>query len=163
MTTYNRRKIGLPQDEEVAAGALAEEGFCVWNDSLMHRLGLQPKDLSHTIEKEAKEAKRRLALYRGDREPLNLQGKCALICDDGLATGATMRAAIASAKKKGASTILCAVPVAASDSLEMIRPLVSAIICPLSVDPEDGFFGVGAYYRHFGQTTDAEVIEIMRK
>ena len=114
--------------------------------------------VAHSIEKERKEAQRRLSLYRGNRPPLNLKNKIAILIDDGIATGATMRAAIAYVKKHGAQQIVVATPVATADTLMMLEPEVDKIFCIL-VPPV--FFGVGAFYQSFPQTDDQTVIDLL--
>ena len=154
------RKIGAPFEPELAVGALTQEGDIVWNTDLMHMLGLRPADLADTIAQETEEAARRLAVYRGNKSPLELKNKIVILVDDGIATGATMRAAIATARREGAKTIVVAAPVAASDALDEIRPEVDELICLTRLD----FLpGISAAYREFEQTTDAQVIALMNK
>jgi len=154
------RKIGAPFNPELAVGALTQEGTCVWNAELMQRLGLTPADLAHTIAEEQAEAARRLATYRGNRPPLDLKNKTVILVDDGIATGATMRAAIASAHAMGAHKVIVAVPVAPQDTLDLLRQEADEVICAYV---PTFFGGVGAFYEMFPQTTDAEVIDIMHK
>lgn len=154
------RKIGVPGQEELAAGALIEDGSVVWNESVLKLVHLNKDDLLPMIERERKEAERRLNLYRGNRPPLDLHGKTAIIVDDGLATGATMLAAIASAHKKGASQVIVAVPVASKDGLEKIESQVKHVVCPMI---ERMFLGVGQFFQNFEQTEDEEVIDLMAK
>ena len=116
--------------------------------------------LTQTIETEKKEAQRRLTVYRDKRPILELAGKTVLLVDDGIATGATMRAAIASVQKRGAASIIVAVPVAPPDAFELIKSEVDNIIC-LLVTPN--FLGIGQFYDNFAQTTDEEVIALMKK
>lgn len=154
------RKIGAPGNPEYAIGAITEEGEGIFNKSEIKALGINKEYLDSEVVKEKKEAERRLRAYRGDRPPLVLTDKTVILIDDGIATGLTMRAAIKSVKKKGASQIIVAVPVSARDSLEIIKKEVDKVVClhvPL-------FFGaVGAFYEEFAQTEDAEVIQLMQK
>jgi len=116
--------------------------------------------LKKEIEKEKGEAKRRLKLYRGKKPPLDLKNKIVILVDDGIATGLTLLAAIKSVKKQNPEKILVAVPVGAPDSVEIIKEKVDEIICLYT----PAFFGaVGSFYEKFEQTTDEEVIEIMKK
>lgn len=153
------RKIGAPMNEELALGAIGEEGEQVFDQHLIQALGVTPDYLAATIEQEKNEARRRLKTYRGDRPPLDLTTKTAILVDDGIATGATMRAAILSAKTKGATRVIVATPVIALDTLDKIKSEVKEVIylhAPV-------YFGaVGAFYTHFTQTTDEAVIEIMK-
>ncbi len=154
------RKIGSPSNPELAVGALTQEGDIVWNARLLKSLHLSPEDLSPTIEKEKKEAARRLSLYRGSRKPLKLKDKVAILVDDGIATGATMRAAVSSARARGATKVIAAIPVAPIEALTILESEVDEFIC---ISMPKIFLGVGAFYDSFEQTTDEEVIDIMQK
>jgi len=153
------RKIGAPFNEELAVGALTQDGDVIWNETIMQMNQLTPEDLSDTIAKETKEAQRRLQLYRPGRGPLELKGKTVLLIDDGIATGATMLAAIKYVKGAGAHKIIVGSPIATPDTLEKIAPLVDDVICLLITKI---FLGISAFYRAFGQTSDEQVIEIMQ-
>lgn len=154
------RKIGHPDNPEFAIGALAEEGIPVMNESYLESYGVPQEYIDRTVEVEKKEAERRLKLYRGKRPPLDLKNKIAVLVDDGIATGATMRAAIVSARHKGAKKIVVAVPVTARDSKNRIARESDEFVAV----HEPLFFGaVGAFYEEFGQTEDQEVIEIMKE
>ncbi len=146
------RKIGHPNQPELAVGALAQGGFIVRNEDLL--AGVSEADFARVQEREQRELTRRAAAYRGDRPPLDLEGKQALLVDDGLATGATMRAAVAAARGLGASRVVVAVPVAAPDVRALLETEVDQVVC--LAEPE-GFSSVGNWYADFGQTTDAEV------
>ena len=152
------RKIGAPNNPELAVAAIAEDGSIVINDQLMNDLGLQLDDLRNLIAQEKKEAARRMNLYRAGRKPLELAGKTVLLVDDGIATGATMRAAITSVRSRGAKTIVVAVPVAPSEALDEIRSEVDDLIC---LSAPELFLGVGGFYGEFAQTEDQEVIDLM--
>jgi putative phosphoribosyl transferase len=154
------RKIGAPDNEEYAIGAITESGEGIFNQEAIDSLKITKEYLDRKVAEEKKEAERRLKTYRQDRPPLNLENKTVIIVDDGIATGLTMRAAIKSVKEKKAKKVIVAVPVSAKDSLKIIADEVDQIIyldAPL-------FFGaVGAFYQDFGQTTDEEVIDLMKK
>ena len=152
------RKIGAPFNEELAVGAITQDGEIVWNERIVKSLHLQPEDVAQTIEREHKEAQRRLNLYRGNRPPLNLKNKTVLLIDDGIATGATMRAAITYAKKQGAEKIIIGTPVATADTLMLLEPEVDQIV---SVLIPSTFLGIGAFYESFPQTEDDEVISLL--
>jgi putative phosphoribosyl transferase len=154
------RKIGAPQNQELAVAAIAEDGSLIINDELMNYLGLQLDDLQSVIEKEKQESARRMKLYRTGRHPLELAGKTVILVDDGMATGATMRAALLSVRSRGAKSIIVAVPVAPAEVLDDIRTEVDILICLLT--PEQ-FFGVGGFYEEFPQVQDQEVIGLMQK
>jgi putative phosphoribosyl transferase len=154
------RKIGAPGNEELAIGALTEGGTTIFNHGLMESLGLTIYDLMPIIEKEKKEADRRFKLYRSGRGPLELKDKTVILVDDGIATGATMRAAIHSARTRGAKKIIVAVPVAPPGAIAKLKKEADEVICLYETDQ---FWGVGQFYDNFGQTSDDEVIEIMNK
>lgn len=154
------RKLGAPYNPELAVGAITEDGTIIFNESIMRQLNLSPTDLTPIIEAEKEEAARRLSLYRSSRPPLDMNGKTVLLVDDGIATGATMRAAIASARARGAKKIIVAIPVAPADTINLIKQEVDDLICLLTPIQ---FWGVGGFYNKFTQTTDNEVIELMQK
>jgi putative phosphoribosyl transferase len=154
------RKIGAPGNEELAIGAITEEGEAVLDEVLVKELDVAPEYIAKTVAKEKQEAQRRLKLYRGDRAPLNLQNKTAILIDDGVATGATMRAAIKSAKYKKASKIIVAVPVIAPDTLKKLQAKADEIIY---LDAPMFLGAIGAFYEEFSQTEDNEVIQLMRE
>lgn len=148
------RKLGHPAQPELAVGALAQGGFLVWNEDVLRSAGLARVQLGEVVERERRELARRAAAYRGDRPPLDLAGKTVLIVDDGLATGATMRAAVAAARGLGAASVVVAVPVAAPDTLAQLTAEADEVVC---VAEPQGFQSVGQWYARFGQTTDDEV------
>lgn len=153
------RKIGAPFNEELAVGALAQDGQVVWNEDIMRSHHLAPEDLQDIIEKERKESHRRLSLYRSGKPPLNLKNKEVILVDDGIATGATMRAVIGFAKKEGAKKIIVAAPLATVDTLEKIEQEVDEVVV---VTLPKIFLGISAFYDTFGQTEDDEVIQILQ-
>lgn len=152
------RKIGYPGNPELAIGAISEEGEGVFTPSLLKTVS--EEYLHAEVRKEIMEAARRLRVYRGDQPPLFLKNKVALLVDDGIATGATMRAAILSARKKGAAQIVVAAPVIAPDTLDQLRQEAEAVV--YLVAPES-FGAVGAFYHSFEQTSDEEVIRLLQK
>ncbi|MBN1325512.1 phosphoribosyltransferase [Candidatus Falkowbacteria bacterium] len=154
------RKIGAPGNEEYAIGAITESGEGIFDKDAINILGVPKEYIAQKVAEEKKEALRRLKEYRADREPLNLKNKTVILVDDGLATGLTMRAAIKSIKKQKIKEIIVAVPVAAHDSLEIIKNEVDKVIY---LDAPSYFGAVGAFYENFDQTTDQEVIDIMKK
>ena len=154
------RKIGAPMQPELAVGALAQEGDVHLDDRIMNMVGVKQEDVVDIIADERQEAQRRLLLYRGDRSPLDLKNKIVIIVDDGLATGATMRAAILSARRMEAQKIVVAIPVSPKDTLKKIEAEADEVICLYT--PEV-FFGVGGFYDVFYQTEDEEVIDLLNK
>lgn len=149
------RKIGAPENDEYAIGAIDLDGEGVWNE--LERSRVDKKWLAEKIGDEKREAMRRWSLYRGVRGPLNLHHKTVVIIDDGIATGLTMGAAIAYAKRKGAQKVVVAVPVAAADSVRELKTEtdVRTIETPLF------FSAVGEWYEDFPQVSDHEVTEVL--
>ncbi len=152
------RKIGAPGNQEFAIGAITETGEGYFNQEIIEALGISPLYLKKEIEKEKEEAKRRLKVFRGPRPVLNLKGKQIVLVDDGLATGMTMKAAIATVRKLSPSKVIVAVPVAPIDTAREIQSLVDEFICLLITD---NFYAVGQFYEKFPQTTDQEVIDLL--
>lgn len=154
------RKIGAPQQPELAIGALGQDGKLTLDNDLMERLGLIEADLEQIIIEERKELKRRLKLYRGNKKSLFLNDKIVILVDDGIATGATMFAAIDAARALNAKKIVIAVPVCPPDLLLKIELVADEVIC-LSV-PER-FFSIGQFYQKFDQTSDEQVMRLLKK
>ena len=152
------RKIGAPLQPELAVGAVTEDGALLFNDDVMRQLNLKEEDLKAIIENERNEAQRRIETFRKGKPPLDLHGKTAILVDDGVATGATMRAAIQSAKKKGAERIVLALPVAPQRFRDAIVNEVDEVII---LDEPDFFPAVGYFYDNFAQTEDAEVVILL--
>ncbi len=151
------RKIGAPMQEELAIGAIDEEGHGFINDALIERLGVSPAYLREESQRQKKLAEQRAALYRKDKK-IEIEGKTVIIVDDGLATGASMRAAVRALKQKRAGKIILALPVAASDSLESLSQEVNETVC---VYVPAVFMAVGEFYQKFDQTSDDEVMELL--
>lgn len=154
------RKLGFPGHEELAVGAIASGGTIFFNEPLMSQLNITRLSIQPVVEKEQEELLRREKLYRNNRPFPNLREKTVILVDDGIATGATMRAAIEALRKHKPTSIIIAVPVAAFSTCEEMAPLVEKIVCPLK--PID-FYAVGLWYEHFPQTSDEEVIELLEK
>jgi len=153
------RKVGAPHNPELAVGAVTEDGSLFLNEDICRHLGLTPELLAPAIQHARQEATRQTALYRQNRPPLRLHDKIVIIADDGLATGATMRAAIAQVKKAKPKRVIVAVPVAPPDAWGKILSLVDEGFV-LSLPPD--FYAVGAYYEDFSSTSDAEVLSCLR-
>jgi len=153
------RKIGYPGNPEFAIGAITEDGEAVMNEETITARGIPQDYIDQTVATEKQEAQRRLKVYRGERPPLDLKGKTAILVDDGIATGATMRAAIVSARAKGANKVVVAVPVTAQDAEAIIEEECDEFIC---IDSPASFGAVGAFYSEFLPTADEEVIGILQ-
>jgi len=148
------RKLGAPGNPELGIGAIAEGGVAVLNEGLIARLRVSPAELAAVTEREQRELVRRTAAYRRGRIPLPLEGRSAVVVDDGLATGYTARAAVAAARARGAAAVVLAVPVAAPETAAEFASLVDRVVC---VEVPSLLFAVGAAYADFSQTGDEEV------
>lgn len=154
------RKLGVPGYEELAMGAVATGGVGVLNDQLVQRLRIPEYVIEAVATREQQELARRERLYRGGRPPPEVRGRTVILVDDGLATGATMRAAIMALRKLQPARIVVAVPTASSETCEELKPEVDDIICAITPDP---FLAVGHWYQDFSQTTDDEVRELLAR
>jgi predicted phosphoribosyltransferase len=152
------RKIGVPGHEELAMGAVATGGLLVLDERLVQMLGLSEDEVQRVIQQELRELERRDREYRGDREPPQLGGKTVILVDDGLATGATMRAAALAVRRENPARLVVAVPVAAEETCDAFRDVVDEIVCGITPKP---FRAVGLWYEDFSQTTDEEVRELL--
>lgn len=152
------RKLGVPGHEEFAMGAIAAGGFEVLNEEVIAELGIPEKAIAAVAEREQAELRRREELYRADRPPTAVHDRVAILVDDGLATGFTMRAAVAAVRELGARRLVVAVPVGAADTCAAIEREVGTVVCPLQPEP---FHAVGLWYEDFSPTTDEEVRECL--
>jgi putative phosphoribosyl transferase len=150
------RKLGVPWAPEVAFGAVGPSGVRVLNEDIAARLPVDA--VTGVLRREATELGRRERRYRADRPPLELADRVALLVDDGLATGASARAAVAVARRLGARRVVVAVPVGAPQAVDQLRKVADEVICPLQ--PRD-FDAVSRWYDDFGQVTDAEVVSLL--
>jgi predicted phosphoribosyltransferase len=154
------RKLGVPGYEELAMGAIATGGVRVLDEELVRMLYL-PRDVIERVTAiEMTELERRERQYRGDRPAPDVRGRTVILIDDGLATGSTMRAAIAALKKEGAKRIVVAVPVAPPETCEALRAQVDDVVCAVTPEP---FRAVGLWYGDFSQTTDEEVRDLLAR
>ncbi len=160
MDVFIVRKLGVPGNEELAMGAIASDNIRVLNEDVVMSFQIPERVIDMVAENERKELERRERAYRGDRPKPEIEGSTVILIDDGLATGATMRAAAAALKTKNPAKIVIAVPTAAPDICEIFRKEVDEIICLATPEP---FYGVGAWYEDFSQTTDKEVCELLDK
>lgn len=153
------RKLGVPFHKELAMGAIASGEVKILNESLIKSLQIPTEEIDAVAKAEEQELLRREHVYRGKKPFPNLREKTVILVDDGIATGATMKVAIAALKQKHAAKIVVAVPVSAKDTFTEIKGLVDDIICPLILEE---FYAVGLWYYEFPQTTDEEVIELLK-
>lgn len=152
------RKLGVPGHEELAMGAIATGGMYVVNEHVVHMLAIPDSVIEEVAEREQKELERREHLYRDDLPPPDVRDRTIILVDDGLATGSTMRAAIAALRKQHPAHIVVAVPVAAAVVRDEFKAEVDEIICASTPEP---FFGVGYWYEDFSQTSDEEVHDLL--
>jgi predicted phosphoribosyltransferase len=152
------RKLGLPGHEELAMGAIASGGVRVLNDRVVGAFRPSDKVIQSVEAEERRELERREREYRGGRPPLDVRGKTVILVDDGLATGSTMRAAVAALRRLGPARIVVAVPVGAAETCEEFTEEADEAICAQEPTP---FYGVGMWYEDFSQTTDEEVRELL--
>ncbi len=153
------RKVGAPGNPELGLGAVAP-GVRVLDPWLIERLGVSEEYLEREIAAEEAETVRRLRAYRGDRPPLDLTGKTAIVIDDGVATGGTAVAALRWARAQGAERVILAVPVAPPQTMQRLRHEADEVVALATPEP---FFAVGEWYRRFDQTSDEEVVEALRR
>lgn len=151
------RKIGAPDNEELAIGAISETGEVLWNTDLIAMTGASSSYIKKIQEKERSLAEERARLYR-KKKPVSFKNKTVILVDDGIATGASVEVAIQSLRKAEVKKIVLAAPVAAPDSLGRLKKQVDEVVClcaPLQ------FGAVGAFYREFDQTSDDEVVQLL--
>ena len=154
------RKVGLPWQPELAIGAVGEGGIQVLNRQILQSTGLTADEVEQLVSIAAAEVDERVGRFRAGRAPVDLTGRDVVLVDDGIATGATMCAAVDVARARGAATVTVAVPVAAIQALDRLRKLADRVICLLT--PSD-LRGVGLWYRDFTQTADREVTALLAK
>lgn len=147
-------KLGVPGEPEVAMGAIDVRGNRYLNERLVRGLGISAASIERVAQAELAELQRRERVYRGQRPPLDLKDRIAIVVDDGLATGATMKVAIWTIDRQQPQSIVVAVPIASRDALAQIRASVSKTVCLFVPDP---FYAIGSWYDDFSQTTDAQV------
>jgi putative phosphoribosyl transferase len=148
------RKLGLPGEEELAMGAVASPGVRVLNEQMVRALGIADGVIDAVMTRERAELARRERAYRGDRPPLDVGGRTVILVDDGLATGATMQAAIEALRQQHPSRIVVAVPTASPEACEALKTQVDEVVCAVTPEP---FYAVGLWYDDFSETTDDEV------
>jgi putative phosphoribosyl transferase len=154
------RKIGFPYQPELAAGAVAETGSVVLNRDIMAMGGLTEEALKSEIDRQKEEIARRIVLYRGGRPLADLTDKTVVLVDDGVATGATIKAAIAALKRENIAKLVLALPVGPPETVEVLRTMVDEFIC---LETPLYFMAVGAHYGDFTQVTDEDVVKLLHR
>lgn len=152
------RKLGHPHHEELAMGAIASGDILVWNPEILGAGGISQAQIDRVLRRERAELERRERTYRGEAPPLALTGATVLLVDDGLATGATMEAAVRAVKSQRPGYLVVAVPVCSTEAAARIHALVDDFI---ALRTSDQFGSVGQFYLDFGQTEDREVRELL--
>lgn len=154
------RKLGVPDQPELAMGAIAAGGIQVLNQALLRSLSISEETIQRTVTQEYKELERRKRMYRGARPTANLRDLTVILVDDGLATGASMQAAIEAVRHQKPTQIVVAVPVAAPETYRWIKAKVDEVIC---TEIPQQLQSIGYFYNDFSPTTDEEVCEFLRK
>ena len=154
------RKLGLPGREELAIGAIASGGIRVLNSDIVRMLSIPDEVVNFVARRELQELQRRERLYRGNRPSPELRDQGVILIDDGLATGASMRAAVAGLRAQHPARIVVAVPAAAAETCDAFRSEVDEVICALTPEP---FYGVSRWYEDFSQVTDEEVRTLLEE
>jgi putative phosphoribosyl transferase len=160
LDVYITRKIGAPYNPELAIGAIASSGDVVLDEGLIGSLGVSPEYVQDETERQRREIERRLKKYRGNRPAQKLEGKTVLLIDDGIATGATTLAAIRALRKQKPAELILAVPVGPPDTVARLSEEVDKLVC---LDTPPLFWAVGAFYVAFDQTSDEEVVQLLRE
>src|SRR5579875_2593723 len=154
------RKLGLPGQEELAMGAIASGGIRVLNEEVIDKLNVPEEIIDAVAAEEQQELSRREHDYRAGRPPPDVRGRTVILVDDGLATGSTMRAAVAALRQQGPARIVVAVPVGAPETCTQLRREADEVVCAETPEP---FYAVGAWYEDFSQTTDEEVRDLLAR
>ncbi len=154
------RKLGLPGHEEFGIGAIASGGVRVVDDSVLRAYGVDSRTLEEITEREQRELERRERRYRDDRPFPAIQDRVVILVDDGLATGSTMRAAVAALRAEGPREIVVAVPVGAPETCSAMARLADDVVCLMTPEP---FYAVGLWYENFDQTDDDEVHDLIER
>jgi len=154
------RKLGVPDHDELAMGAIASGGLVVINDDVVRGFGIPPQVIQRVAAEEGRELLRRERAYREGRRPIDVTGKVVILVDDGLATGSSMTAAISALKEMHPAKIVVAVPAAPDSTCRALKTIVDEVVCATTPSP---FFAVGQSYYDFAQTTDDEVRQLLRE
>jgi predicted phosphoribosyltransferase len=154
------RKLGVPGHEEFAMGAIAIGGVRLVDEDIVRELEISPAEVEAVLDTEQRELERRALLYRGDRPPPDIAGRTVILVDDGLATGATMRVAVAALRQEHPGRIVVAVPIAPPETCVALRRVADDVVCAVA---PDRFYAVGLWYENFEQTTDEEVHDLIER
>ncbi len=152
-------KLGAPDNPELAIGAVTEDGSTVLDEGIVAYLSVSSSYIEEESRRQREEIRRRQKLYREGAPPPNVRGKNVIVVDDGIATGSTMKAALASVRNKGAASVTVAVPVGPPSTIAELKQQADRVVC---LYLPEYFQAIGQFYEQFGQTSDEEVIELLR-
>jgi predicted phosphoribosyltransferase len=152
------RKLGVPGHEELGMGAIATGGVRILHEGIIRELGITAQTIDAVTKAEEKELARRENLYRGDRPPATIEGRIAIVVDDGLATGSTMKAALAALRQQHPVRLVVAVPTAPAQTIVELQGIADEVVCPVTPYP---FYAIGGSYADFEQITDEEVRDLV--
>lgn len=153
------RKLGVPGHEELGMGAIATGGIRIINNEVVRSLNIPQQAIDYVTAQERQELERREHLYRGDRPASDIRGKTVIVVDDGLATGSTMRVALAALRQQAPAKLVVAVPLAPPETCDQLRAEADEVVCAVTPEP---FYAVGSWYRNFDQTSDDEVRNLIQ-
>jgi putative phosphoribosyl transferase len=154
------RKLGTPGQEELAMGAIASGGVCVLNPDIVAVIDISQEAIEAVAATERQELERRERVYRGNQPPPAVENHCLILVDDGLATGASMLAAVSALRQRKPASIVVAIPVAPSDTVQRLKQEADEVVCLATPEP---FSAVGRWYREFSQTSDDEVKSLLER
>jgi len=160
LDVFLAHKLGVPGQEELAFGAIAAGGGRYLEQHVIRAQGISPEQIERVTAEVKRMLDRRAVLYRGDRAPLQVGEQAVILVDDGIATGASMFAAVSALREMKPATLLVAAPVAPTSTCAWLRKMVVRLVC--LYEPQD-FYAVGQFYRNFSQVTDEEVIDLLRR
>ena len=153
------RKIGAPSNPELAIGAMTEDGTVLVDAMLVEQLGVSEAYIQRESEVQKREIQRRLNLYRGYVPYPNLENRSVILVDDGIATGSTMKAALASVRNRGAKAVIIAIPVGPPSTIRELEETADRVVCLYTPEP---FYAIGQFYEDFAQTQDEEVKRLLK-
>jgi putative phosphoribosyl transferase len=154
------KKIGAPENPELAIGAVAEDGTYILDEDILRQMYVPKEYIAEEVERQKQEIQRRLIRYRGDVPYPTLKNREVVVIDDGVATGSTLKAALRLLRSKGAKTVVVAVPVGPPETIRELKKLADRVVVLFTPEP---FYAIGQFYVDFSQTTDEEVIELLRR
>ena len=154
------RKLGAPMQPELAMGAIAGDGIRVMNEDVVTSLRITDDQIESVMSRENDELERRVKAYRGDRPWPDLSGRTVMLVDDGVATGATMFAAIDAVRASHAAEVVVAIPIAPAETVSRLEEFADKVICLATPEP---FFSIGQWYQRFDQVSDAHVVELLQR